>query len=314
VTVRGLQGSYMLGEETVLIKALEGKRAAPDQRPPYPTERGLFDRPTVVNNVATLAAVPWILVKGAQAFAAIGAKDARARRSCSCAGRAARASPRSRSARPQRHHRPHRRQRQSAHQGDPRRRPDRRLPADGRAEHPVHVRRPARGRRPHRLGLHRHRRRAGLHRRPRPPPDPLLRRPGVRQVDPLSDRSAAPVEIGDRAAAGTRAPGTPSSSPTCARRLRQRPVRPRAHRHLRPRHRAPLLPIRARRPLLRSTCPAGVCTPIAVAGGAASRGAAHDRPRIRPADEAPIRNRESGRTSRPSWTPSRPATIRSRRS
>jgi len=76
VTVRGLQGSYMLGEETVLLKALEGKRAAPDQRPPYPTERGLFDRPTVVNNVATLAAVPWILVNGAAKFAAIGATDA----------------------------------------------------------------------------------------------------------------------------------------------------------------------------------------------------------------------------------------------
>lgn len=76
VTVRGLQGSYMLGEETVLIKALEGKRAAPDQRPPYPTERGLFDRPTVVNNVATLAMVPWILRNGAAAFAAIGTADA----------------------------------------------------------------------------------------------------------------------------------------------------------------------------------------------------------------------------------------------
>jgi len=76
VTVRGLQGSYMLGEETVLIKALEGKRAAPDQMPPYPTERGLFERPTVVNNIATLATVPWILVNGAAKFAAIGATDA----------------------------------------------------------------------------------------------------------------------------------------------------------------------------------------------------------------------------------------------
>ena len=75
VTVRALQGSYMLGEETVLIKALEGKRAAPDQRPPYPTERGLFERPTVVNSVQTLAAVPWIVREGAPAFAAIGAPD-----------------------------------------------------------------------------------------------------------------------------------------------------------------------------------------------------------------------------------------------
>ena len=76
VIVRGLQGSYMLGEETVLIRALEGRRAAPDQRPPYPTERGLWDRPTVVNNILTLAAVPWILKNGAAAFASVGAPDA----------------------------------------------------------------------------------------------------------------------------------------------------------------------------------------------------------------------------------------------
>ena len=73
VTVRALQGSYMLGEETVLIHALEGRRAQPDQRPPYPAVRGLFDKPTVVNNVQTLAAVPWIIANGARAFAKIGA-------------------------------------------------------------------------------------------------------------------------------------------------------------------------------------------------------------------------------------------------
>ncbi len=73
VTIRPVQGAYMLGEETVLIKALEGKRGQPDQRPPYPTEKGLFDRPTVVNNAATLAAVPWIMVHGREAFAATGA-------------------------------------------------------------------------------------------------------------------------------------------------------------------------------------------------------------------------------------------------
>jgi NADH-quinone oxidoreductase subunit F len=75
VTIRPVQGAYMLGEETVLIKALEGKRGQPDQRPPYPTEKGLFDRPTVVNNVATLAAVPWIMVNGREAFAATGASS-----------------------------------------------------------------------------------------------------------------------------------------------------------------------------------------------------------------------------------------------
>ena len=74
VSVRPVQGAYMLGEETVLLKALEGKRGQPEQRPPHPSERGLFGMPTVVQNVQTLAAVPWILVNGAEAFAAIGSK------------------------------------------------------------------------------------------------------------------------------------------------------------------------------------------------------------------------------------------------
>jgi NADH:ubiquinone oxidoreductase subunit F (NADH-binding) len=77
MTVRTVQGAYMLGEETVLLKALEGKRGQPEQRPPYPAERGLNDMPTVVNNVQTLAAVPWIVRRGAEAFAATGAGHAR---------------------------------------------------------------------------------------------------------------------------------------------------------------------------------------------------------------------------------------------
>jgi len=72
VTVRPVQGAYMLGEETVLLKALEGRRGQPEQRPPYPTERGLFGKPTVVNNVQTLAAIPWIVREGGPAYAAIG--------------------------------------------------------------------------------------------------------------------------------------------------------------------------------------------------------------------------------------------------
>ena len=75
VSVRPVQGAYMLGEETVLLKALEGKRGQPEQRPPHPAERGLFDMPTVVHNVQTVAAVPWIVRNGAEAFAAIGAPE-----------------------------------------------------------------------------------------------------------------------------------------------------------------------------------------------------------------------------------------------
>jgi NADH:ubiquinone oxidoreductase subunit F (NADH-binding) len=76
MTVRPVQGAYMLGEETVLLKALEGRRGQPEQRPPYPSERGLWGRPTLVHNVATLAAIPWIVVHGADAYRAIGDPDA----------------------------------------------------------------------------------------------------------------------------------------------------------------------------------------------------------------------------------------------
>jgi NADH:ubiquinone oxidoreductase subunit F (NADH-binding) len=74
IRVRTVQGAYMLGEETVLLKALEGKRGQPEQRPPHPAESGLFGMPTVVQNVQTLVAVPWILVNGPEQFASTGSK------------------------------------------------------------------------------------------------------------------------------------------------------------------------------------------------------------------------------------------------
>src|SRR5439155_5258397 len=76
MTVRPVQGADMLVEDTVLLKALEGRRGQPEQRPPHPAERGLFGMPTVVQNVQTLAAVPWIIVNGARAFAGIGSPSA----------------------------------------------------------------------------------------------------------------------------------------------------------------------------------------------------------------------------------------------
>jgi NADH:ubiquinone oxidoreductase subunit F (NADH-binding) len=72
IDVRPLEGAFVLGEETVLIRALQSDRGMPDQRPPYPAVRGLHDRPTVVNNVETLASVPWIVRNGAEAFVAAG--------------------------------------------------------------------------------------------------------------------------------------------------------------------------------------------------------------------------------------------------
>jgi NADH:ubiquinone oxidoreductase subunit F (NADH-binding) len=76
VSVRAVGGAYMLGEETVLLKALEGRRGQPEQRPPYPAVRGLYGAPTIVHNVATLAALPWILREGPESFAAIGDQEA----------------------------------------------------------------------------------------------------------------------------------------------------------------------------------------------------------------------------------------------
>jgi NADH:ubiquinone oxidoreductase subunit F (NADH-binding)/NADH:ubiquinone oxidoreductase subunit E len=65
-------GSYVAGEETALLHALEGRRGAVRPRPPYPTSSGLFGAPTVVNNVETLAAIPWIVDRGGAMFASLG--------------------------------------------------------------------------------------------------------------------------------------------------------------------------------------------------------------------------------------------------
>lgn len=70
-------GSYVAGEETSLIHSIEGLRGAVSARPPYPTEHGLFDDPTVVNNVETLAALPWIVANGGEAYAAHGREGSR---------------------------------------------------------------------------------------------------------------------------------------------------------------------------------------------------------------------------------------------
>ncbi|MGW2638876.1 NAD(P)H-dependent oxidoreductase subunit E [Streptomyces sp. NPDC001348] len=72
--VRGA-GSYVAGEETALIASLEGDRGCARPRPPYPTQRGLWGAPTVVNNVETLASVPWIVSRGGAAYARRGARS-----------------------------------------------------------------------------------------------------------------------------------------------------------------------------------------------------------------------------------------------
>lgn len=66
------QGAYICGEETALLSSIEGQRPEVRVRPPYPVQQGLFNKPTVVNNVETLACIPFIMQQGGAAFAAIG--------------------------------------------------------------------------------------------------------------------------------------------------------------------------------------------------------------------------------------------------
>jgi len=65
-------GAYICGEETALLESLEGKRGHPRLKPPFPAVVGLYGGPTVVNNVETLAAVPWIIVNGGPAYQKLG--------------------------------------------------------------------------------------------------------------------------------------------------------------------------------------------------------------------------------------------------
>ncbi|MBI5406667.1 MAG: NADH-quinone oxidoreductase subunit D [Nitrospirae bacterium] len=71
------QGSYVCGEETALIRSMEGRRPEVMPRPPYPTESGLFGKPTVVNNVETLANIPWIVSHGGAAYRSLGFSKSR---------------------------------------------------------------------------------------------------------------------------------------------------------------------------------------------------------------------------------------------
>ncbi len=75
VTVHRGAGAYICGEETGLLESLEGKPGKPRIKPPFPAVVGLFGCPTIVNNVKTLASVPWIIANGAAAYAAIGTKE-----------------------------------------------------------------------------------------------------------------------------------------------------------------------------------------------------------------------------------------------
>ena len=77
IGIRLGSGAFVCGEETALMVSIEGKRGEPRNRPPYPAVKGLFGKPTILNNVETYANVPWIINHGAAAYAAYGTEDSK---------------------------------------------------------------------------------------------------------------------------------------------------------------------------------------------------------------------------------------------
>ncbi|MDX6522394.1 MAG: NADH-quinone oxidoreductase subunit [Gaiellales bacterium] len=79
-------GAYICGEETALLSSLEGERGQPRSKPPFPAVAGLYAAPTLVNNVETLASVPYILAMGGEAYAQIGTERSKGTRVFSLSG------------------------------------------------------------------------------------------------------------------------------------------------------------------------------------------------------------------------------------
>ena len=87
VVIKAGAGAFVCGEETALIASIEGRRGMPRRRPPYPTTAGLWGKPTVINNVETLANVPWIVRQGAAAFARYGTERSKGTKVFALAGK-----------------------------------------------------------------------------------------------------------------------------------------------------------------------------------------------------------------------------------
>ncbi|HXR07122.1 MAG TPA: NADH-ubiquinone oxidoreductase-F iron-sulfur binding region domain-containing protein, partial [Candidatus Acidoferrum sp.] len=80
-------GAFVCGEETALIASVEGRRGLPRLRPPFPAESGLWGKPTLINNVETLALAPWIVRHGAEKFAALGTAKSKGTKVFALAGK-----------------------------------------------------------------------------------------------------------------------------------------------------------------------------------------------------------------------------------
>ncbi len=90
IVIKQGAGAFVCGEETALIHSIEGKRGMPRPRPPYPAVRGLFDKPTVINNVETLANVPDIVANGAEWFSGVGTETSKGTKVFALSGKVAR--------------------------------------------------------------------------------------------------------------------------------------------------------------------------------------------------------------------------------
>lgn len=80
-------GAFVCGEETSLIQSIQGNRGEPTNKPPFPAEKGLWQKPTIVNNVETLANIPVIFLKGAEWFASIGSPKSKGTKVFALAGK-----------------------------------------------------------------------------------------------------------------------------------------------------------------------------------------------------------------------------------
>ena len=90
VVIKQGAGAFVCGEETALINSIEGRRGMPRPRPPFPAVKGLFGKPTVINNVETLANLPGIVSKGADWFASVGSKGSKGTKVFALSGKVAR--------------------------------------------------------------------------------------------------------------------------------------------------------------------------------------------------------------------------------
>jgi NADH:ubiquinone oxidoreductase subunit F (NADH-binding) len=90
VKIKQGAGAFVCGEETALIHSIEGKRGMPRPRPPFPAANGLFGKPTIINNVETLANIPRILSRGAEAFNCVGTPSSKGTKVFALSGKVAR--------------------------------------------------------------------------------------------------------------------------------------------------------------------------------------------------------------------------------